>query len=227
MTLRSLIPLFKCRTITWLEGWFPDSEDIMIHGRTSDCIDGKLVQPYDWFLKSTLSLSKGLTLFFIFCVRLYQSISTVQTIIPLEQVISVRGCFCNSNRGKKWTSSSRKQFLCRCMIESTGNLADESTINIQDMVSGKENNNQQQPPTSPNNRILKCVNLFYAVPVGEFRWKVTSLCLSVTNNPDVTTQSHLDWVQNVTSLLNGMTFDLSLPTAPITVAISAPSLWHP
>lgn len=157
---------------------------------------------------------------------------TVQTIIPLEQLISVRGCYCTKKN--KWN----KKLLCDCFdLDPDDSHQHESNHGVDSGKCGINHNNesksdgnevqnedenenpadQHQDTQITNNEkshksnkttgSLTSVKLFYAIPVGEYRWKVTSIPLYVTYSNVTDHQQHLDWISNVTMLLDGEYYD--------------------
>lgn len=73
----------------------------------------------------------------------------MRTIIPLNQVISVRPCYCKNG----------KQFSCECVTDA--------------------------PPTADDEAKLSVVRVYYAVAVGEHRWKGNGGIESCDDNAEI------------------------------------------
>lgn len=69
--------------------------------------------------------------------------------------------------------------------------------------------------SSNSSKSLTNVRIYYAVPVGEFRWKVTFMALGLTSADNLDTDVHIaanatDWISNVSTLLDGENCFLNL-----------------
>ena len=110
----------------------------------------------------------------------------VRTIIPLNQVISIRPCYCKNS----------KHLTCDC-------FGDKSSISTEALTSVPSTSSEH---IQYNNSQLAAVRIYYAVAVGEHRWKVTFIPLNIQNNDteNETDYSKLfEWINGVSSLLEG------------------------
>lgn len=110
----------------------------------------------------------------------------VRTIIPLQQVISVRACYGNCHR--------TKQLVCKCIAEP--NQRPSTTADSDSAAS-----TAARSPIKPE---LTAVRLYYAVAVGDHRWTVTFLPLNVENVGDAESRAQIiDWINSVSTLIHG------------------------
>ncbi|KAI1287061.1 Ceramide kinase [Halotydeus destructor] len=111
----------------------------------------------------------------------------LRTIIPLNQVISVGPCCCK--KSKKLVCQCSSTFGRRRCSSSTSRSA-ESPMSLASAVDPIESN-------------LSVVRVNYAIAVGDHLWKVTFVGLTVDDNQDIAaTLSVLDWIRNVSNLLD-------------------------